>query len=1188
MRFFRLQNVALALALLAPAAVWMTHPELVHGQATAVNGSIQGAITDPAGAAVPNAAIKIISNDTGAVKNFTTDNAGFYASGPLIPGNYTVDVVAQGFAETKSKTVVQIGVATSGNLRLKIAQGTEVVEVSTGAVQVDTEQSNVGDVLTTEQIQTLPVNGRNFLDLAQLEPGVQLQSGSDFDPTKAGYSAVSFSGVSGRSTRILLDGQDITDETVGTTIMNVSEGAISQFQMNRSNGDVSGEIGSTGSVMVSTGSGSNAIHGELFGNFQDARAGFAAENLGITPPFQRDHFGGSIGGPILRDKLFLFANAERIKQSSSSTIAMVAPYTSLNSQYPTVPSPYRLTYSTGRADYNGPWGVHYFARIAYDVDSAVSNYGYGYSNYANRDNTPAVAGGADFITGKFTHSIRGSYLKFHNLISDASGSGVYRAIAGAWIYDVVGGLYSGPNSLAPQATFQSDKQFRYDGSWSKSAHSVRYGFSLNRIQQGGYASFYGLAPGIRLRSSSYIGTGTYATANITKDNLLDDFTATNRVRFGNGLGYYTNKPGFGMPAGSMNDWRMGAYLADSWKVTPQLTVNAGIRYMHDTGRSDHDVDPLPCSLIDSSIFPSAPCSGTDLILDQFEAGLGKRVKEANMDFAPQIGFAYAVDPQGKTVVHGSVGLFRENAVFNAVQFDLPFKLQKGLFNDYSQYVCFGKYNFSMPGTGTISTWDGEDFKTICSEPLRTSAPKFIAMQKAFQTASLAAGATANSGFIGKNLYIPSGYAAFDPNFRTPYSIHIDGGFERQLGNGIVATVDVVHQITLHIQQTLDVNHVGDAAYLNKTAAQNAISATLSSYEANSIDEAIADGATIADFAGNGLDSGNALLGGKPAALVGATADTGAAFAGKNTAVGNGFVSKPAGRSAYDALQVGVRQQQTHPLPGIVSSNLQLSYSYSRFVSTGSGGSDQFFGNDAIDYRNPTRFIGYGGLDHRHSLSFGGSATVKYGPRVGVIAHYRSSAPLSLTLDNSAGNTAQIFITDVTGDGTVGDLLPGTNPGDYMRSIKGGGLKNAISKYNTQYAGRLTPAGQTLVSAGLFTESQLSKLGAVQQTIATPTSKITQNPLFQSVDLSISYPAKLKFISKTATIEPIFALYNAPNYGNYGRVSGQLQNTDDASNSGYVNTDNGFDVVNSLRTTRGSGTFDQGGPRTMEFQLKFTF
>ena len=112
-------------------------------------------------------------------------------------------------------------------------------------------------MVTRQQIDSLPVNGRDVLDYAQLEPGVILQSGQSFDPRKAGYSAISVSGVGGRTTRILLDGQDITDETVGTTIYNVPSSAIQEFPLNRSTQDVSGSVTSTGQKPVSTQLGTN-------------------------------------------------------------------------------------------------------------------------------------------------------------------------------------------------------------------------------------------------------------------------------------------------------------------------------------------------------------------------------------------------------------------------------------------------------------------------------------------------------------------------------------------------------------------------------------------------------------------------------------------------------------------------------------------------------------------------------------------------------------------------------------------------------------------------------------------------------------------------------------------------------------------------------------------------------------------
>jgi hypothetical protein len=257
------------------------------GQATSVNGgSIQGTITDPSGAVVPNATVKITGTETGSVKVLTTDSAGFYAVGPLNPGSYNVAVTASGFESLSITTVIRTGTATPGSFKLTLGNERETVEVNAGAVQINTDQAGVSAVITSAQINSLPVNGRNILDFAQLQPGVQLQAGGSgdggFDPTKAGYSALSFSGISGRTTRILLDGQDITDETVGTTIYNVSQGSVGEFQVNTATSDVSGEITASGSVLASTRSGTNSFHGQAFYLFQDQRVG-AATFEGFQP-----------------------------------------------------------------------------------------------------------------------------------------------------------------------------------------------------------------------------------------------------------------------------------------------------------------------------------------------------------------------------------------------------------------------------------------------------------------------------------------------------------------------------------------------------------------------------------------------------------------------------------------------------------------------------------------------------------------------------------------------------------------------------------------------------------------------------------------------------------------------------------------------------------------------------------------
>ena len=191
-------------------------------QTTVSQGSIQGTVTDASGAVVEGAKVTIISKANGRATTTSTTSSGTYNSGGLIPGDYVVRVEAKGFKTSEVTVVVQVTVTASGNVKLEVGQGNEVVEVQASTNVVNTEQATVQGVLTADQIDKLPVDGRNFMDLAQLEPGVQIQDGQTFDPTKAGYSSISINGMYGRTPRIEVDGLDISDENVGTTTQNVA------------------------------------------------------------------------------------------------------------------------------------------------------------------------------------------------------------------------------------------------------------------------------------------------------------------------------------------------------------------------------------------------------------------------------------------------------------------------------------------------------------------------------------------------------------------------------------------------------------------------------------------------------------------------------------------------------------------------------------------------------------------------------------------------------------------------------------------------------------------------------------------------------------------------------------------------------------------------------------------------------
>jgi len=165
-------------------------------QATISTGSIQGTIMDQQGGVVPSAKVTITNKATGQKIAPEVMSSGTYSSGALLPGDYLVRVEVPGFKAVEMKVNVQVGVVTSGNISLEVGSSSTVITVETSTVQVNSEQVAVQGVVTTQQIEQLPINGRNFLDLAQLEPGVQIQDGGNFDPTKNGFSSISFGGVS--------------------------------------------------------------------------------------------------------------------------------------------------------------------------------------------------------------------------------------------------------------------------------------------------------------------------------------------------------------------------------------------------------------------------------------------------------------------------------------------------------------------------------------------------------------------------------------------------------------------------------------------------------------------------------------------------------------------------------------------------------------------------------------------------------------------------------------------------------------------------------------------------------------------------------------------------------------------------------------------------------------------------------
>ena len=264
------QRFGARFSLFALVAVLLLSSPLLLAQTTLSTGSIVGTVTDPSGAVVEGAKVVITNVATNHVIDVASNAAGAFNSGALAPGSYEVRISAKGFSTFSQTVAVLVGNTASVNAKLVVGQESTVIEVQGSTVAVNTEQAIVQGVVTAAQVDNLPINGRNFLDLAQLEPGVQIQDGQNFDPTKAGFSSISFGGRFGRTARINVDGIDISDETVGTTTSNIPASAIAEFQLSQSSLDLSQDLTSSGAVNVTTKSGTNSVHGDAFGLFRDA------------------------------------------------------------------------------------------------------------------------------------------------------------------------------------------------------------------------------------------------------------------------------------------------------------------------------------------------------------------------------------------------------------------------------------------------------------------------------------------------------------------------------------------------------------------------------------------------------------------------------------------------------------------------------------------------------------------------------------------------------------------------------------------------------------------------------------------------------------------------------------------------------------------------------------------------------
>ena len=617
-------------------------------------GSIHGTVRDPQGAVVQNAEVTARNTATNLTRTTTTNEGGDYRISDLPPGKYEVKISAANFKQTVvSDVVVAVNTDTPQDAKLELGGASEIVTVTSGAeAAVSTTENTVAGVVNTRQIQNLPLNGRNFLDLAQLQPGVEKVEGGTFDPTKANYTGVSIGGQAGRSAQIAVDGGSVVDNVVGTTVQNFSQEIVQEFQLGISNYDLSTGASATGSVNIISKSGSNDFHGNAYIYGRDDRwAAFPGLSRldaanGIPPnaraeriPFDRQQYGGTLGGPIVRDKAFFFFNYEGNNQDGS---ALHNP--------PEAPgfagftgNPFDEKLLTAKFDWNINSSTNFIGRYSFNDNEQDVPFAPG-SGIVPRPSTSGIFESNNQLVTNRSHNIIAGLTKtfsptvtnnFVFNLSDFSNEIFPKTLDKPEIRILGSQLWkSGTNYITPQTTYQERYQFRDDLTWVRGNHTFRFGGNYERTSINGRFAF---AKPARIR---LFNVGNFQTEADFLNASVRDFS----------MGIGDDILPFNTDGGDTPNNRFQFYANDSWRITPRFTLNFGGSYRIDSNLWNHD--------------QGHPA----IIAPLFGAGTSPSPKDTN-NFAPRVGFAWDVAGNGRTVIRGGFGMYYDNTIDNLRLFE---------------------------------------------------------------------------------------------------------------------------------------------------------------------------------------------------------------------------------------------------------------------------------------------------------------------------------------------------------------------------------------------------------------------------------------------------------------------------------------------------------------------------------------
>jgi Carboxypeptidase regulatory-like domain/TonB-dependent Receptor Plug Domain/TonB dependent receptor len=669
--------LAVTLGFLFPPTSW--------GQVA--GGTISGTVTDSSGRVIGNVQIAIDNLATGVTREITTNAEGFYSAPNLVPGTYQAKFSAKGFkTEARSGIALTVGATEVLDVRMQVGTAVETIQVTGEAPAVQLATSDISAVVNATTVRELPLNGRSWTDLATLQPGVDaIHTQPDFaagtDRGNRGFGQqLTISGARPQQNNYRLDGVSLNDYANGApgSVLggNLGVDAIQEFSVLTSN--YSAEYGKTsgGVVNAITRSGTNQIHGSAYEFLRnsklDARNYF---DVGNIPPFKRNQFGAAIGGPIVRDRTFFFADYEGIRQSKGiSTLAFVPSQNARSGLICSNPAgscaTTQITVDPSAAQYltfyhlpngpilgNGDTGEFTFAgqqivnenfltaRVDHKVsnsDSLFGTYMFDRTPYASPDGLNnvefttltsrqfAALEETHIFSPGFANSIRigGNHeavnnnesLKAINPDAARTDLGVGgTAFAGRKAAQVlVGGLSDFTGGVGGSPTYfyhWNSIQLYDDAFFTKGTHSIRFGVAVERMLL----------------------------------NVLADTDPNGIWNFDSVQGFLTNNPtkfqgGIAntLSPRNLRQTLFGTYVQDDWRARPNLTLNVGLRYEMSTVISEtHGKLANLRKITDATAHLGDPFFNNPTL----------------KDFEPRVGFAWDPLRNGKTAVRGGIGMF---------------------------------------------------------------------------------------------------------------------------------------------------------------------------------------------------------------------------------------------------------------------------------------------------------------------------------------------------------------------------------------------------------------------------------------------------------------------------------------------------------------------------------------------------